>query len=245
MIKQRHFWLAGPGVGAERIGRTISLNEGRSYVVFAWVIWWWSACVSGECALRLARGGAPSTTSLGHHLLNDVFLTASPTSVCVTYSDIEKALFAASSKIAVAQPEGEWTPDDLAPVGELLLETSRILALQHGLTASEVAQNLPQVDMMRTSMASICPAFASPTLCTPGKYRRIDGLCNNVHRPTWGATRSVFQRFLPAAYADGISAPRQSSARGATLPNPRLVSAMVHRDEGFHDHAATLMLIAW
>ncbi|XP_063600017.1 chorion peroxidase-like [Penaeus indicus] len=223
----------------------VSLSDGCSFLVFAWISWWWCACVSGECALHLPRGGAPTSSSLSHHLLNDVLLAASPASVCITYSDIEKALFATSSKIAVTQPEGEWTPDDLAPVGELLLETSRIIALQHGLTASEVAHYLPQVDMMKTSVASICPAFASPTLCTPGKYRRIDGLCNNVHHPTWGATRSVFQRFLPAAYSDGISAPRQSSARGASLPSPRLVSAMVHRDEGFHDHAATLMLIAW
>ena len=32
---------------------------------------------------------------------------------------------------------------------------------------------------------------------------------------------------------------------GSPLPPVRLVSTVVHRDEGYHDHAVTLFLIAW
>ena len=45
-------------------------------------------------------------------------------------------------------------------------------------------------------------------------------------------------------YSDGISAPRVSVV-GGSLPSARLVSATVHPDEGFHDHSASLLLIAW
>ena len=29
------------------------------------------------------------------------------------------------------------------------------------------------------------------------------------------------------------------------MPSPRAVSAHVHRDEGLHDHAITIMTVAW
>jgi peroxidase len=45
-------------------------------------------------------------------------------------------------------------------------------------------------------------------------------------------------------YADGISAPR-ISVTGRQLPLPRIVSRTVHPDEGFHDHAGTVMVVAW
>ena len=74
------------------------------------------------------------------------------------------------------------------------------------------------------------------------------------------------KRFLPPDYADGISAPR-ASITGRPLPTPRAVSAHVHKvslglsnffypltdiscvkcvqDEGFHDHAVTVLLVVW
>ena len=71
---------------------------------------------------------------------------------------------------------------------------------------------------------------------------------------------TAHSRFLPSAYADGISAPR-ISVTGKELPSARLVtlhhschachvsrvqvSAHVHRDDGFHDHALTFLFVAW
>ena len=41
-----------------------------------------------------------------------------------------------------------------------------------------------------------------------------------------------------------MSTPRVS-VTGKPLPSPRIVSALVHRDLGFHDHAVTTFLPAW
>ncbi|RWS28959.1 peroxidasin-like protein [Leptotrombidium deliense] len=66
--------------------------------------------------------------------------------------------------------------------------------------------------------------------CDPyNKYRTADGSCNNLQHPHWGKSFSCFSRLLPPAYADGLSAPRVSLS-GAPLPNPRIISALIHRD---------------
>jgi hypothetical protein len=51
-------------------------------------------------------------------------------------------------------------------------------------------------------------------------------------------------RLVGPLYADGMTAPR-ISVTGAQLPLPRIVSRTVHPDEGFHDHAGTVMVVAW
>lgn len=45
-------------------------------------------------------------------------------------------------------------------------------------------------------------------------------------------------------YADGMSEPR-ISVTGRHLPGSRIVSRTMHPDQGFHDHAGTVMIIAW
>jgi hypothetical protein len=42
----------------------------------------------------------------------------------------------------------------------------------------------------------------------------------------------------------GVSEPRVN-IEGFPLPNPRVLSVHVHRDEGPHDHAVSLMFAAW
>uniref|UniRef100_A0A915Q5U1 Uncharacterized protein n=1 Tax=Setaria digitata TaxID=48799 RepID=A0A915Q5U1_9BILA len=39
---------------------------------------------------------------------------------------------------------------------------------------------------------------------TTGKYRTIDGTCNNVIHPNWGANGAPMQRIIEPFYADGI-----------------------------------------
>ena len=66
--------------------------------------------------------------------------------------------------------------------------------------------------------------------CDPyRKYRTADGTCNNLYNPQWGKAAGCFSRLLPPDYADGLSAPRVS-VTGAPLPNPRILSAVMHRD---------------
>lgn len=51
-------------------------------------------------------------------------------------------------------------------------------------------------------------------------------------------------RLIGPLFADGMSAPR-ISVTGNQLPLSRIVSRTMHPDEGFHDHAGTVMVIAW
>lgn len=46
---------------------------------------------------------------------------------------------------------------------------------------------------------------------------------------------------LGPLYADGINAPR-ISVTGRDLPLSRVVSRTMHPDEGYHDHAGTVMV---
>lgn len=66
--------------------------------------------------------------------------------------------------------------------------------------------------------------------CDPSfPFRHADGRCNNLQHPTWGKSNTCFARLLPPDYSDGHSAPR-ISVTGSPLPNPRILSAIVHRD---------------
>lgn len=73
------------------------------------------------------------------------------------------------------------------------------------------------------------PAMLRPTpapCLKAAKYRSIDGSCNNLNRPTWGASLTPFRRMMPPAYADGVWVPR-TGAKGE-LPSARRVSTEVH-----------------
>lgn len=72
----------------------------------------------------------------------------------------------------------------------------------------------------------------------------MDGLCNNLENPTWGATMTPFQRILGPLFGDGINSPR-ISVTGNDLPLSRVVSRTIHPDDGLHEHAGTVMIIAW
>lgn len=114
----------------------------------------------------------------------------------------------------------------------------------YGLSYEEIEKGLPTIDTSKTLIREICPPFFAGVECRPGKYRRFDGLCNNIEHPTWGAANSPFQRLIGPLYADGINAPR-ISVTGRDLPYSRVVSRTMHPDDGYHDHAGTVMVIAW
>lgn len=62
-------------------------------------------------------------------------------------------------------------------------------------------------------------------------------------------TQNVFftsysYRLMSPQFADGLSAPR-ISVTGNNLPLSRVVSRTMHPDDGYHDHAGTVMVIAW
>lgn len=60
----------------------------------------------------------------------------------------------------------------------------------------DIEKGLPQIDTSKTLLNEVCPPFLAGVECRPGKYRRFDGLCNNVEHPTWGAAMTPFQRLI-------------------------------------------------
>ncbi|PSN32287.1 hypothetical protein C0J52_19510, partial [Blattella germanica] len=164
---------------------------------------------------------------------------------CVTYDAINQAYIQARKRIHVAQPKNPmWKTEEIATVGELLLDISINLAKTYGLSYEDIEKGLPLIDTSKTLIREVCPPFLANVECRPGKYRRYDGLCSNLQHPTWGATMTPFTRLVGPLYADGMTAPR-ISVTGNQLPLPRIVSRTVHPDEGFHDHAGTVMVVAW
>lgn len=59
------------------------------------------------------------------------------------------------------------------------------------------------------------------------EFRTIDGTCNNLQNPLFGAANTPFGRLLFPAYGDGISSLRVAE-NGEPLPNTREVSFEVH-----------------
>lgn len=72
---------------------------------------------------------------------------------------------------------------------------------RYDLNAEDVNKFLPMIDTSKTLIRNVCPSCLSRVACKTGKYRRADGLCNNMDNPTWGATMSTFNRldYFPKA----------------------------------------------
>ncbi|CAL1684601.1 unnamed protein product [Lasius platythorax] len=198
-----------------------------------------------ECALILDARGRTSVYDYTYNLLRGSFPTTGGAQTCITYDAVNHAYVEARKRINVARPKSEmWRPEDLATIGELLLDISANLAQTYGLTYEEIEKSLPLIDTSKTLIREVCPAYLSNVECRAGKYRRYDGLCTNLQNPTWGATLSPFARLMSPRFADGLTAPR-ISVTGRDLPLSRVVSRTMHPDDGFHDHAGTVMVIAW
>lgn len=58
-----------------------------------------------------------------------------------------------------------------------------------------------------------------------------------------GKSLTTFARLLPSAYEDGISKPKASAVTGVPLPNPRVVSTVIHPDISNLHTRYTLMVM--
>lgn len=63
-------------------------------------------------------------------------------------------------------------------------------------------------------------------MCYHKKYRTIDGTCNNLDNPMWGASLTAFRRLLRPMYENGFNTPMGWRNKDA-LPSARLVSIEV------------------
>uniref|UniRef100_T1ILP9 Chorion peroxidase n=1 Tax=Strigamia maritima TaxID=126957 RepID=T1ILP9_STRMM len=170
----------------------------------------------------------------------------SQTNICIPFEAINQAFHQARLRIVPRNPIGrDWTSVDIAPNGQILVEISKILARQFNLSPTAIFNGLPRIDTSKTEINSICPNFLKPFKCRDQRFRDITGLCNNLDNPQWGSTRMTLQRLLPPVYADGVDAPRMSTTN-QPLPNPRILSAVMHRDTGnVLDHATTILFVGW
>lgn len=86
-------------------------------------------------------------------------------------------------------------------------------------------------------------------------FRRPDGTCNNLQRPTLGAADTGARRLLGARYDDGVYRPKGfMQSQGSSLfpgpfaapnPSPRLVSTGIILDEPINDTVHTHILMQW
>ncbi|KAI5711901.1 hypothetical protein M8J75_004112 [Diaphorina citri] len=199
-----------------------------------------------DCAFILDEDedGSSSIYEYATNILNGHISYSGPRP-CITYDAINEAYLEARKRIVIDKPSSDvWNPDEVASVGELLLDITAQLAKAYGLSKEEIEKALPEIDTSKTFIREICPPYMAHVECKAGKYRRHDGLCNNVKHPTWGATNTPFQRVLMPTYADSLTQAK-SGAYGNSLPMPRIVSRTMHQDENLHDHAGTVMIVAW
>ncbi|ODM94302.1 Peroxidasin [Orchesella cincta] len=109
-----------------------------------------------------------------------------------------------------------------------------LMTLRYGIPKSTA------IRLLRRHLSPLCqmkPKFCNPV--TP--FRSIDGSCNNIQHPYWGASFTTFDRMLPADYADGFNEPR-GGLSSVTLPNPRLISTTIHYDVISPDLSITNMV---
>lgn len=78
-------------------------------------------------------------------------------------------------------------------------------------------------------------------------YRSYTGWCNNLEHPDYGKSMSIFERFLPASYEDGVGKPRTRARHNSRLllPSPRLVSTSVHDDISTPHVRYSLAVMQW
>lgn len=164
-----------------------------------------------NCALYLSRGG------------------------CITYDDVEDAAQNArvqlrfqvtGSQLRAAEPS-EATINAVGQLNEL---TTRLLARRFRLNWLEVATELEQIDIRRTTLWADCPIiFRVSPLCTMmNRYRTHTGLCNNPLATHLGSTNMPFLRMLPGDYGDGVGTPRRATLSRRPLPPARLVALQLH-----------------
>ena len=85
----------------------------------------------------------------------------------------------------------------------------------------------------------------SKNLCFHKQYRSIDGTCNNLGNPMWGASLTAFRRLLKPVYENGFNTPMGWKNK-EILPSARLVSTqLISTGSNTPDEVFTHMLMQW
>nr|XP_045607168.1 chorion peroxidase-like [Procambarus clarkii] len=150
-----------------------------------------------------------------------------------------------------AEPEAKRAA---ACQGRLLLEASKFYVKRYNISAEDVQYFLTELNALiepeecRRLRPRGCEAALGPPRCSPlYPYRFVDGSCNNLRNPKWGAAMTPFVRYLVPAYEDGVDAMRGEGRTGEwALPSPRTVSRVLHEGERRPPLPhMTLMVMQW
>ncbi|KAK3090062.1 hypothetical protein FSP39_008890 [Pinctada imbricata] len=87
-------------------------------------------------------------------------------------------------------------------------------------------------------------------MCFHKKFRSMDGICNNLQSPMWGASVIPLKRLQQPIYENGFNTPvgweRTRIYNNYHLPSPRLVSSfLMSTDHVTEDEKNTHMLMQW
>ncbi|XP_074027554.1 uncharacterized protein isoform X2 [Leptinotarsa decemlineata] len=109
----------------------------------------------------------------------------------------------------------------------------------------ELTDTLQQIDLgalIPTDTFDVDLHCDDTSPCDPSyPFRTMTGHCNNLRYPSYGKSLTTFSRLLPSVYDDGISKPRSIGVTGTPLPNPRVVSRVIHPDISNLHNRYTLM----
>jgi hypothetical protein len=120
-----------------------------------------------------------------------------------------------------------------SPLSRRLAREGRLVSIIREMAGGGAGDGAVVVEAVRRQEGRAAGApfcTAEPVECgeETGRYRRIDGACNNLARPGEGAAGRRLARLLPSTYRDGAGLPRG----GAGLPGARTVSAALHHEPG-------------
>ncbi|KAK9758803.1 hypothetical protein QE152_g701 [Popillia japonica] len=139
--------------------------------------------------------------------------------------EIALATRAFKERRGISKKELEWNMLPRGMKNSLLQLTCPL----RGISKKELEWNMLPRGMKNSLLQLTCPLFLRcPPL--PQKYKRIDGTCNNLRYPRWGAQLTALARLLPPSYEDGIWQPRLAIETGLPLPSPRLISTTLFRN---------------
>ncbi|XP_039249402.2 peroxidase skpo-1-like [Styela clava] len=116
---------------------------------------------------------------------------------------------------------------------KLLYVHGIILAVVVGVAVCEIYKFVPSANEPRRSKntreykKNTKSCLIRNVVCrSRDEFPHIDGSCNNVENPTWGASNTVMPRLLPPEYDDGEDSPR-TQGEFRELPSTRTVSNML------------------
>lgn len=61
------------------------------------------------------------------------------------------------------------------------------------------------IDTRHTDIDAYCPVRYQRPQCKVQRYRELDGMCNNLENPHWGAVMAPFRRLLAPNFQDGTT----------------------------------------